>query len=65
MARARAQSTLYQKKVDQAVQHASAGKEHLLKTYTFVVDYGQNMELPLFRKEQPGCTYYFKIIECL
>ncbi len=27
--------------------------------YTFVVDYGQNMELPVYNKEQPGCTYYF------
>ncbi len=42
-----------------STQHATAGKEHSLKTYTFVVNYGQNMELPSFRKEQPGCTYYF------
>ncbi len=27
--------------------------------YTFVVDFGQNMELPSYRKEQPGCTYYY------
>ena len=24
----------------------------------FVVDYRQNMELPIFNKEQPGVTYY-------
>ncbi len=34
-------------------------KGHSERTYTFVVDYGQNMELPVFNKEQPGCTYYF------
>ena len=27
--------------------------------YTFVVDFGQNMELPSYPKEQPGCTYYY------
>ncbi len=27
--------------------------------YTFVVDYGQNVELPVCNKEQPSCTYYF------
>jgi hypothetical protein len=27
--------------------------------YTFVVDYGQNMELPSYNSEQPSCTYYF------
>ena len=26
--------------------------------YTFVVDYGQNMELPLFNEQQAGATYY-------
>ncbi len=42
-----------------AVADATAGKEHLVRRYTFVVDYGQNMELPVYNKEQPGCTYYF------
>jgi hypothetical protein len=27
--------------------------------YTFIVDYGQDMELPSYNSEQPGCTYYF------
>jgi hypothetical protein len=27
--------------------------------YTFVVNYWQNMELPVYNNEQPGCTYYF------
>ena len=24
-----------------------------------MVDYGQNMQVPIFNKEQPGSTYYF------
>ncbi len=42
-----------------AVADATAGKEYLLRRYIFVVDYGQNMELPVYNKEQPGYTYYF------
>ncbi len=56
---ARAQRVLYQAKVVDAVADATAGNEHLVRRYTFVVDYGQNMELPVYNKEQPGCTYYF------
>jgi hypothetical protein len=56
---ARAQRALYQAKVADAVADATEGKEHLVRRYTFVVDYGQNMELPVYNKEQPGCTYYF------
>ena len=54
---ARAQRTLYRQKVDAAVE--SVDNQHSERTYTFVVDYGQNMELPVFNKEQPGCTYYY------
>jgi len=25
----------------------------------FVVDFSQNMELPVYKNQQPGCTYYF------
>jgi hypothetical protein len=56
---ARAQRALYQAKMADAVADATAGKEHSVRRYTFVVDYGQNMELPVYNKEQPGCTYYF------
>jgi hypothetical protein len=56
---ARAQRVLYQAKVANAVADATARKEHSVRRYTFVVDYGQNMELPMYNKEQPGCTYYF------
>jgi hypothetical protein len=56
---ARAQRALYQAKVADEVADATAGKEHSVRRYTFVVDYGQNMELPVYNKEQPGCTYCF------
>ncbi len=60
MKMARALRALYQAKAADAVADATARKEHLVRRYTFVVDYGQNMELPMHnKKEQPGCTYYF------
>ncbi len=59
---ARAQRALYQAKVADAVADATARKEHLVRRYTFVVDFGQNMELPVYNKEQPDCTYYFNPI---
>ena len=36
-----------------------ADKAHLERIYTFVVNYGQNMELPVYNDEQPGCAYYY------
>ena len=57
---ARAQRTLYRAKVDEAVK--TVDRPHSERTYTFVVDYGQNMELPIFNKEQPGCTYYYTLL---
>jgi hypothetical protein len=56
---ARAQRCLYQARVTDAVRDASAGLEHSSRTYTFVVNYGQNMEIPIFNTEQPGPTYYY------
>ena len=56
---ARAQRALYQAKVARAVQDATAKKDYLEKVYTFIVNYGQNMELPSYNSKQPGCTYYF------
>ena len=56
---ARAQRALYQAKVAEAVADATAGKDHAERRYTFVVDFGQNMELPVYNKEQPGITYYY------
>ena len=56
---ARIQRKLYQQKVAEAVEDAKVGRAHSERRYTFVVDYGQNMELPIFNKEQPGVTYYY------
>jgi hypothetical protein len=56
---ARAQRALYQAKVADAIADATAGKDHAERRYTFVVDYGQNMELPVYNNEQPGITYYY------
>ena len=56
---ARAQRALYQAKVELAVYHATHKTKHYDCVYTFVVDFGQNMELPSYRKEQPGCTCYY------
>jgi hypothetical protein len=52
---ASAQQTLYQEKVDYAKR--TVDNPHSARTYTFVADYGQNMELPCFNKEHPGATY--------
>ena len=43
-----------------AVQDAAANKDHSESVYTFVVDYGQNMELPSYRGDSlSNSTYYF------
>ena len=54
---ARVHRTLYRDKIDAA--RMSVDRPHSECTYTFVVDYGQNIELPIFNKEQPGCPYYY------
>ncbi len=51
---ARAQRALCKAKVADAVADATEGKDHAERRYTFVIDYGQNMELPIYNKEQPG-----------
>ncbi len=38
---------------------AKAGVQSSDRRYIFVVDYGQNMELPVYNQEQPGVTYYY------
>jgi hypothetical protein len=54
---ARAQRKLYQQKVDDVKR--TVDRPHSERTYIFVVDYGQNMSLPIFNSQQPGATYYF------
>jgi hypothetical protein len=50
---------LYQEKIDKARRDSSADTVHSERVYVFVVEYGQNMELPVYNSEQPGCTYYY------
>ena len=57
--RARAQRKEYQRWVKEAQDHARRKVAHKDRTYCGVVDYGQNMELPLYNQQQPGTSYYF------
>ena len=50
---------MYQHVVAKDIKHAREDMPHSEWTYTFVVNYRQNMELPVYNKEQPGCTYYY------
>jgi hypothetical protein len=56
---ARAQRLLVNEKMSKAKEDATANTIHSERTYTLIVDYGQNMALPWFGKSQPGDTYYF------
>jgi hypothetical protein len=56
---AQVQRLLYVLFVHKARADRLANKPHSESSYTFVVDYGQNMALPAFHKEQPGCAYYY------
>ena len=53
----RAQQCLYQACVAAAVHDAR--EDHSVRTYMFVVDYGQNMEIQTFNNEQPVPAYYY------
>ena len=57
MKMARVQRIMYQFYVAKAINHARNNIQHSKRTYTFVVDYGQNMELPLYNSKQPGVSY--------
>jgi hypothetical protein len=56
---ARAQRVLVNEKMSTAKEDAAANTIHSDRTYTFIVDYGQNMTLPSFGNSQPGDTYYY------
>lgn len=53
------QRLVYVTLVHMARQHAHINLPHNICTYTFFVYHGQNMELPVFNKEQPGFSYYY------
>jgi hypothetical protein len=46
-------------KIDKARKDRLASIAHSNRTYTLIADYGQNMQLPFFRGNQPGDTYYY------
>lgn len=47
--------------VNRKIAAAKAGRDHhhIERTYTLIVDYGQNMALPFFGESQPQDTYYY------
>jgi hypothetical protein len=55
----RIQRKLYQEAAKRAREDAEANTPHPVRVRTYVVDFGQNMEMPVFNREQAGCTYYF------
>jgi len=59
---ARVQRLLYRFYVNKAIKDATANIPHSDHTYTFVVDYGQNMELPVYHDQQPGVSYYYSLL---
>ena len=56
---ARVQRLLYRFYVNKAIKDATVNVAHSDRCYTFVVDYGQNMELPVYHDQQPGVRYYY------
>ena len=56
---AQVQRLLYVSYVHKARQHVRLKIPFNRRSFTFVVDYGQNMELPVYNSEQPGCSYYY------
>ncbi len=53
---ARTQHLLYIRLTAKAGSDAEQRKPNTQRTYTLVVDYGQNMEIPSFKSSQPGGT---------
>jgi hypothetical protein len=55
---ARAMRAFVNSKIDESRRDRAEKTQHTDRTYTFIADYCQNMELPHFGNEQPGETYY-------
>ena len=51
---ARAQRKLYVNLVLKDREHSKQNTVHSQRSYTFAIDFGQNMEIPSFDGEQPG-----------
>lgn len=56
---ARIQRKWYQEAAKRAQEDVEANKPHSQTERTYVVDYGQNMEMPVFNSQQAGCSYYY------
>ena len=56
---ASAQQKLVSNKIELARSDGKNQVPHRDRTYTLIVDYAQNMELPWFGETQPGETYYY------
>ncbi len=56
---ARMQRFLYQSMEAAAVSDAKNGIEYSKRRTTLTVDFGQNIQVPCYNSEQPGCTYYY------
>ena len=56
---ARAQRFLYQSLEAAAVCNAKNGVEYSKRKITLTVDFGQNIQVPCYNSEKPGCTYYY------
>ena len=56
---ARKQREYFNSKKEMARQHRQRKLPQEERSYCFVADFAQNMNMPNFSAEQPGATYYF------
>jgi hypothetical protein len=56
---ARAQRRLYRLCTANAIKSVQEQTSHSEWIYTLVVDYGQNMDMPVFNSNEPGEMYYY------
>lgn len=56
------QREVVNEKIDKARRDSERDVHHRDRTYTFICDYAQNMELPWFGENQPGETYYLSAL---
>jgi hypothetical protein len=59
---ARAQRVLYQQKEQEARDDVKQQVPHSQRRVTITADFGQNIEIPCFNSQQPGCTYYYSTL---
>jgi hypothetical protein len=52
----------YTNLIHKARQDSLGSVVHSKRTYTFVVNYGQNMEVPVLNEAQFGASYYTTVL---